>query len=184
MWNLHSDLHRQPYRDWFHSQQCRAALFPKFNYNMKVWFIIQKCVFFLNSELHTNNIQVSQLTFHRICIYLTLKIIHHTNSDSSKINPISWILFTIYHPWSASLTSLICNCQARFPVLAMPILWFLVITWCWILKIVWVSTRSQATCVDLMNELRLHTNSTLTLTPKSYKMKLSRLDKSSRKAIC
>lgn len=42
--------------------------------------------------------------------------------------------------------SLIFRCHIFISVSAIPTRWFFVITWFWIVRIVWVSTRSQATC--------------------------------------
>lgn len=52
-----------------------------------------------------------------------------------------------YQPLSDSLISLIRIVQVLCSELAMPIRWFLVITWFCMVRIVCVSTRSHATCV-------------------------------------
>jgi len=52
-----------------------------------------------------------------------------------------------YQPLSDSLISLIRIVQVLCSELAIPIRWFLVITWFCMVRIVCVSTRSHATCV-------------------------------------
>lgn len=55
----------------------------------------------------------------------------------------------MYHPLSDSLTSFIRSTHLRPSTCVIVIRWFLVITCVCIVKIVWVSTRSQATCVTI-----------------------------------
>lgn len=104
--------------------------------------------------LLTYNVQIAQLTLHRIGVYLTLETVRANMSwlwaEQNWVNS----FITMYHPWSVSFTSLMCNCQMRFSVWPMPMRWFLVITWCWIVKIVCVSTRSQATWSNCQSIVR------------------------------
>lgn len=66
----------------------------------------------------------------------TYSVIMHINANCSP-----------YHPRSLSRMSLSLNCHVLFSVKLIPTRWFLVITLFWIVKIVCVSTRSQATLV-------------------------------------
>lgn len=59
-----------------------------------------------------------------------------------------------YQPLSDSFISLMRIVQVLCSELAMPILWFLVITWFCIVRIVCVSTRSHATCVGKVTAIQ------------------------------
>lgn len=57
----------------------------------------------------------------------------------------SVFIWHMYHPWSVSLTSLICNDHVLWSLCVIPILWFFVITCPAIVSMVCVSTLNHAT---------------------------------------
>lgn len=57
----------------------------------------------------------------------------------------SVLIWHMYHPLSDSCTSLRCKYQIFCSTWVTAILWFLVITCTWMVRIVWVSTLNQAT---------------------------------------
>lgn len=57
----------------------------------------------------------------------------------------SVLIWHIYQPMSLCLTSRICKYQLRCSVWVTAMRWFFVMTWLWIVRIVCVSTLSQAT---------------------------------------
>lgn len=97
----------------------------------------------------THNIQVAHLAFHWIRIYLA----HVPGKRRKKEEHHRMVMQAgsysagTYQPLSDSLISLMRIVQVLCSELAMPILWFLVITWFCIVRIVCVSTRNHATCV-------------------------------------
>lgn len=62
----------------------------------------------------------------------------------------SVFIWHMYQPRSVSRTSRMCKNQVRWSLWVTPILWFFVITWFAIVRIVWVSTRSHATWNNIL----------------------------------
>lgn len=58
----------------------------------------------------------------------------------------SVLIWHMYHPLSASFTSRMCRNHTRWSLCVTAIRWFFVITWLWMVNMVWVSTRNHATC--------------------------------------
>lgn len=86
----------------------------------------------------------------------------------------SVLIWHMYHPLSDSFTSRMWRNHVRWSLWETAIRWFFVITWLAIVNIVWVSTRSHATCNKIEKTLLVSHVLSITLFPISNFERLQR----------
>lgn len=91
----------------------------------------------------------------------------------------SVLIWHMYHPLSDSFTSRMWRNHVRWSLWETAIRWFFVITWLAIVNIVWVSTRSHATCNKIEKTLLV----SVRISPLSSQFLITRYNTQSNRTI-